>query len=147
MSGSGRVLGLDPGERRVGVAVSDPLGITAQGLDTIDLRSQPDLLAAVKRLVTDYDVRRIVVGHPVSMSGRPNESSKRAEALARRIERETGVAVTLWDERLSSREARRVLAGRRAKKSTVDRVAAVLILQTYLDSVGKREPHGEQDGC
>jgi len=132
-----RILGIDPGERRVGLAVSDPLGITAQGLDTFDRRSG-DFIAHIAELIEEYGIAGIVVGHPVSMSGRPNESSKRAEALARELETRFEVPVVLWDERLSSAEARRTVAGtgatRRKGKGTVDRIAAVLILQSYLDS-------------
>ena len=76
----------------------------------------------------------MVVGHPLSMSGRPNRASIEAQALARRIEETIGVPVRMWDERLSSAEARRVLAGSKTKKGSVDRIAAVLILQSYLDS-------------
>ncbi len=132
---AGRVLGIDPGERRVGLAVSDPLGITAQGLDTFDRRTG-DLMAHLLRVISEYEVAQVVVGHPVSMSGRPNVSSQKAEALAHEIERAAGLPVCLWDERLSSVEANRVLAGSRAKKGATDRVAAVLILQNYLDSRG-----------
>jgi putative Holliday junction resolvase len=130
-----RILGIDPGERRVGLAVSDPLGMTAQGLETFDRRGG-DLLDHVASLVDEYGVGTIVVGHPLSMSGRPSRSSERARALARDLERRLGLPVTLWDERLSSAEARRVTAGTGAtrRKGTVDRVAAVLILQSYLDS-------------
>jgi putative Holliday junction resolvase len=130
-----RVLGVDPGERRVGLAVSDPLGLTAQGLDTFD-RARGDLFEHLRAVIDDYGIGEIVVGHPVSMSGRRSESSKRAEKLARELERRFGLPVTLWDERLSSREARRTVAGTGAtrRKGTVDRVAAVLILQNFLDS-------------
>lgn len=130
-----RVLGIDPGERRVGLAVSDPLGLTAQGLETFDRRSG-DLLEHIAAVAAEYGVGAIVMGHPVSMSGRPSASSRRAEDLARRLERRLGVPVTLWDERLSSAEARRTTAGTGAsrRKGTLDRVAAVLILQSYLDS-------------
>jgi putative Holliday junction resolvase len=132
---SGRILGIDPGERRVGLAVSDPLGVTAQGLDTFDRRGG-DLLEHLATLVDEYRVVAFVVGHPLSMSGRPSESSKRAEALARALEKRFGLTVTLWDERLSSAEARRTVAGTGAtrRKGSIDRVAAVLILQSYLDS-------------
>ena len=128
-----RILAIDPGERRVGLAVSDPLGITAQGLETFD-RKGADLMDHLRSVVETYEVGEVVVGHPVSMSGRPNRTSIEAQALARRIEETIGVSVKLWDERLSSAEARRVLAGSRAKKGSVDRIAAVLILQSYLDS-------------
>jgi putative Holliday junction resolvase len=139
-----RILGIDPGERRVGFAVSDPLGLTAQGLETFD-RKRGDLIAHVSELVEDYGVTGFVVGHPLSMSGRPNQSSQRAEELARSLEKRFAMPVVLWDERLSSAEARRytsrrytsrrVTAGARGRdKGAVDRVAAVLILQSYLDS-------------
>ena len=131
-----RILGIDPGQRRCGLAVSDPLGLTAQGIDTFD-RKTGKLIDHIARIVEEYGVTRVVVGHPLSMSGRPNESSRLAESLAGEIERRLGLPVTLWDERLSSREARRTMSGTgaaRRDKGSVDRVAAVLILQTYLDS-------------
>ncbi len=83
----------------------------------------------------EYDVGEFVVGNPVSMSGRPNVSSHKARRLAEDIGGRFGVRVTLWDERLSTEEAKRVLRGSRAGKPSVDRVAAVLILQSYLDSL------------
>lgn len=133
-----RILAIDPGERRVGLAVSDPLGLTAQPLDTFDRRGG-DLFEHLGRLIRDYAVARVVVGHPISMSGRPSASSIAAEELARAIGERFGVAVTLWDERLSSQEARRAMAGTgiaKRSKGAVDRIAAVLILQGYLDSRG-----------
>ena len=130
-----RILGIDPGERRVGLAVSDPLGITAQGLDTFD-RREGELAGHIRTLVQHWGVGEIVVGHPLSMSGRPSETTRSAEALARELEGALGIPVTLWDERLTSVEAKRVLAGSRAPKGAIDRVAATLILQGYLDSKG-----------
>ncbi len=140
MGDTGRILGVDPGQRRVGLAVSDPLGVIAQGIDTFD-RNTGKLIEHIGLLVEQHGVIEVVVGHPVSMSGRPNESSRRARSLAREIERRFALPVILWDERLSSREARRTMAGTgaaRRDKGNVDRVAAVLILQNYLDS--KRNP-------
>ena len=130
-----RILGIDPGERRVGLAVSDPLGITAQGLDTFD-RREGGLTAHLRELVAQYEVGEIVVGHPLSMSGRPSETTRSAEALARELGDALGLPVALWDERLTSAEAKRVLAGSRAPKGATDRIAAVLILQSYLDAKG-----------
>jgi len=129
----GRVLAIDPGERRVGLAISDPLGITAQGLPTFD-RKRGDVIAHVRELVAHYEVERIVVGRPLSMSGRESESTKRAAEFARAIAQATSLPVETWDERLSSAEAHRVLRGTRAEKGAVDRVAAALILQGYLDA-------------
>jgi putative Holliday junction resolvase len=131
-----RILAIDPGERRVGLAVSDPVGITAQGLATFDRRTG-DLMEHIAALLRDYGVVHVVVGHPLSMSGRPNASSLAAEALAASVRDRFGLPVTLWDERLSSQEALRAMAGTgvaKKRKGAVDRVAAVLILQGYLDS-------------
>jgi len=130
----GRVLAIDPGERRVGLAVSDPSGIIAQGLETFDRRLDGDLVAHLNRLAREYDVTHIIVGNPVSMSGREGGASALARRLADEIRAGVGLPVELWDERLSSAEAHRVLAGSRAGKKAVDRVAASLILQNYLDA-------------
>lgn len=132
-----RILGVDYGERRVGLAVSDELLITAQGLDTFD-RKTGDLVGHLAALVERYDVGEVILGHPVSMSGRDNVTSRTVEALAGTIRDRLGVEVTLWDERLTSVEARRVLRGERADKGAVDRVAAILILQNFLDSRPER---------
>ena len=130
----GRILALDPGERRVGIAVSDATGIIAQGLDTFDRRMDGDLVAHLKRLAHEYDVTHIIVGNPISLSGREGEASALARRLADQIREGVGLPVELWDERLSSTEAHRVLAGSGAGKKAVDRVAAVIILQGYLDA-------------
>ncbi len=129
----GRVLALDPGDRRVGVAISDALGITAQGLETFD-RKSGDLLEHLKALASEYEIEQVIVGHPISMSGGSNAASQKSEALAESISAHLGLPVHLADERLTSREAQRVLAGSKAPKGAVDRLAAVLLLQTYLDS-------------
>ena len=128
-----RILGIDPGERRVGLAVSDPLAITAQGLDTFDAKNGVDLIDHVRDLVERYGVEEIVVGNPLGLSGKEGKPSERASDLARRLRENLAVRVTMWDERLSSREAGRVLRGMRAGKAAVDKLAAVIILQSYLD--------------
>ncbi|HEU4366115.1 MAG TPA: Holliday junction resolvase RuvX [Candidatus Krumholzibacteria bacterium] len=137
MTGSGdrrRILAIDPGERRVGLAVSDPLGITAQGLPTLDRRRDGDVVGRVRALLAEYDVERIVVGYPLALSGRETEASRLASAMAEELRAAFGLPVDLWDERLSSAEAERTLRGARAEKGAVDRLAAVLILQGYLDA-------------
>jgi putative Holliday junction resolvase len=132
-----RILGIDYGERRVGIAVSDELGITAQGLETFD-RKTGDVFDHLGSLIDQYEVGEVVVGNPVSMSGRPNQTSLEAQRIAGEIESRFGVRVVLWDERLTSAEARRTVAGsksgRKSGKKAIDRVAAVLILQGYLES-------------
>lgn len=132
------MLGIDPGERRIGLAVSDALEVTAQGLETFDRRSNGDLVEHIAALVQRYDVGTIVVGNPLRTSGEAGESSLRARALAERLRARLNLTVTLWDERFSSEEAGRVLKGTRAKKGAIDRLAAVLILQSYLDYRGRR---------
>jgi putative Holliday junction resolvase len=140
---SNRVLAIDPGERRVGLAVSDPLGITAQGLATFDRRGG-DLVDHIETLAREYEIARIVVGNPVSMSGRESQGSARARELAHELRSRLSLPVELWDERLSSAEAHRVLAGQRADKGSVDRVAATIILQGYLDAHSRHHDDDDQ---
>jgi putative Holliday junction resolvase len=134
-----RILGIDPGERRVGIAVSDPLGITAQGLDTFDRRRDGDIMARIRMLLEEYDVERIVVGHPLALSGRETDATRLAVELAAALRETFGLPVDMWDERLSSVEAGRTLRGERSEKGAVDRIAAVLILQGYLDAHREKE--------
>ena len=131
-----RILGIDTGERRVGFAVSDELGITAQGLDTFDRNGGGDLVDHIETLVDRYDVGQIVVGHPLGLSGQKGSSSDRAEELVRLLRARLKVDVTLWDERFSSEEAKRVVRGQRANKGDIDKIAAVIILQSYMDYLG-----------
>jgi putative Holliday junction resolvase len=136
MPRGGRILAIDPGERRVGLAISDELSITAQGLDTFDARGGKDFFDHVSTLLSRYGVTEIVVGDPLSLRGEAGESAHKARALASELQRRFKVTVTLWDERFSSEEAKRALKGRRAAKTTVDKIAAMIILQSYLDYRG-----------
>ena len=130
-----RVLGIDPGTVRWGLALSDPLGITAQGLETFTGSGEADFVEHVARLVEENEVGTVVIGLPLAMHGGEIEGSGRSRALARRIEERCGVAVELRDERMTSLEAERVLrqAGRIRDAGDVDRLAAVLLLQAWLD--------------
>lgn len=130
-----RILGIDPGERRVGLAVSDELGFTAQGLKTFDRRDGLSFMDHLTELVGSMEIGEIVVGLPLMLSGRAGGASKKAERFARLIERRIGIRVTLWDERFTSRQAERVLKGSRASKGAVDKISAVIILQNYLDFI------------
>jgi len=138
----GRVLGLDVGSRRIGIAVSDPLGITAQGLETLQRRNKRADLAALERVIREYAVREIVVGLPLRMSGAEGTQSEKMQLFAEELRKKFRLPVHLWDERLTSAEANRLLREtelsieRRAK--AVDRMAAVLILQGWME--GKRSP-------
>jgi putative Holliday junction resolvase len=134
----GRILGLDVGDRRIGVAVSDELGFTAQPVLTLVRKNRRQDLSSLARLVRKYGSSRVVVGNPLYMSGDVSPQALKAQALAQALQLETGAEVTLWDERLSTTEAHRHLdaAGRLPgnRRAVIDQVAAVLILQSFLDS-------------
>ena len=138
----GRILGLDVGTRRIGIAVSDPLGITAQGLETLQRRNKRQDLAALERVIRDYKVGEIVVGLPLRMSGAEGIQSGKMQVFAEDLRKRFHLPVHLWDERLTSAEANRLLREtelsieKRAK--AVDRMAAVLILQGWME--GNRLP-------
>lgn len=137
MSLGDRVLGLDYGERRVGVAVSDGLGLTAQPHSVIDL-ARMDLGEALAEIIVEYEIKRVVVGLPVSLSGSEGEVAARARAFGTEVADLTGLEVEMYDERFTSVEAERVLldAGTRRsrRKSVRDKLAASVMLQGYLDS-------------
>lgn len=130
-----RTLGLDYGERRIGVAVSDPTDRFAQPLET--LASGDATLERIAELVRDYEVRRIVVGLPLQMDGHAGPQAGRARRFGQRVARHTGLPVEYVDERLTSVEARRVVAESGGKpgrnRERVDRVAAAILLGTFLD--------------
>ena len=128
-----RILAIDPGDRRIGLAVSDKLCLTAQPLATFDRKMGKSFFRHLEGLVIHYNIGDIVVGHPLALSGRKTTSGNKAETLALKIREALDVKVTLWDERLTSVEANRVLKGSRAGKDAVDKIAAVLLLQNYLD--------------
>ncbi len=134
----GRILGLDVGDRRIGVAVSDELGFTAQPVLTLVRKNRRQDLSSLARLVRRYGSAQVVVGNPLYMSGDVSPQALKAQALAQALQLETGAEVTLWDERLSTTEAHRHLdaAGRMPgnRRGVIDQVAAVLILQSFLDS-------------
>jgi putative Holliday junction resolvase len=133
-----RLLGLDVGDARVGVAVSDPSGSVATPLSTLDGRTLDADLRPLVRLVEDYEVEAIVVGLPLSLSGEEGPQSRAVRERAQRWSQHLGVPLHFWDERLTTSQARRSLSeaglDERATRKAVDMVAAALILQTYLDS-------------
>ncbi|HIZ44441.1 MAG TPA: Holliday junction resolvase RuvX [Firmicutes bacterium] len=137
-----RIMGLDFGARTVGVAVSDPLGLTAQGVETVRRENENQLrrtLARLEALIAQYQVEKIVVGYPKHMNGDIGERAEKSAAFAEKLRKRTGLPVELWDERLTTVAADRALieAGvrRENRKHYVDKIAAVLILQGYLDSL------------
>ena len=135
----GRVLALDVGKRRIGLALSDELGLTAQGLPTLERTNNRQDYAALARLAAEKSVSLFLVGYPVSMSGRQGGQAEWVRQFAAGLEQRTGIAVKLWDERLTTVEAQRVLrqSGMSIEKRgrAVDRLAAVLLLQSYLDAL------------
>jgi len=136
--GEGRILALDLGRKRIGLALSDPLGLTAQGLPTLQRTRIRDDLDALAALVQAHGVKLILMGHPLHMSGQESRQSAYTREFATRLAEHTGLNVHLWDERLTSVEAERVLKQsgvsiqKRAK--AVDRLAAVILLESFLDS-------------
>ena len=136
-----RILGLDYGSKTVGVAVSDGLGITAQGLETIQRTQANKLrktLARIEQLIKEYDVEKIVLGLPRNMNNTEGPRVQATLEFQEMLKRRTGLEVILQDERLSTVSAERVLmesgVRRENRKEVIDKIAAVFILQTYLDA-------------
>jgi len=134
-------MGLDLGEKTIGVAISDPLALTAQGLKVIK-RSASDLeMKEIAKIVKEYEVTEIVVGYPKNMNGTIGPRAKMAEEYANSLKNELALPVRLWDERLSTIGAERVLLeadiSRAKRKKIIDKMAAVIILQGYLDSINR----------
>ncbi|HEY2039952.1 MAG TPA: Holliday junction resolvase RuvX [Edaphobacter sp.] len=138
LEGPGRVLGFDVGDRRIGVAISDPLGYTAQPLLTLHRTNRKADMKSVGRLLRRHGVVEGVVGNPLYMSGDVSPQALKAQAFAEDLRTEFGLEVHLWDERLTTTQAHRHLdeAGHAAmgRKGIIDQVAAVLILQSFLDA-------------
>ncbi len=136
-----RVMGLDFGSKTVGVAISDALLVTAQGIETISRKSPGKLrqtLARIEELADEYQAGKIVLGFPKNMNNTEGERCEKTLEFKEMLERRTGLSVILWDERLTTVAAERTLmesgVRREARKSYVDKIAAVLILQGYLDA-------------
>lgn len=137
-----RILGLDYGSRTVGVAVSDPLGLTAQSVETIWRKQENKLrqtLARIEELVSEYQVETIVLGYPKNMNNTIGERALKSLEFREMLERRTGLPVVMWDEWLTTIEANRTLmesgVRRENRKEHLDQLAAIFILQGYLDSL------------
>ena len=135
-----RVMGLDYGSKTVGVAVSDPLGLTAQGVETVWRKQENKLrqtLARIEELISEYQVERIVLGYPKNMHNTIGERALKSLEFKEKLDARTGLPVVMWDERLTTAEAERTLietgVRRENRKQFLDQMAAVLILQGYLD--------------
>ena len=139
-----RVLGLDVGSKTIGVAITDPLGITAQGLETLRRKNKRLDFEQLARLVRNYEVSEIVVGYPLRLSGVEGRQAEKMQLFAEELRKKFRLPVHLWDERLTSSQANRIL--REAELSikkrgeAVDRLAAVLILQSWMEARGAVGP-------
>ena len=135
----GRVLALDFGKRRIGLALSDELGITAQGLETLERTRIREDIARLSKLIVEKNVSLLLMGNPLHMSGHAGRQTEYARDFAHRLTSATGIPVEFWDERLTSVQAERVLreSGISIQKraAAVDQLAAVILLESYLDSL------------
>lgn len=137
-----RIMGLDYGTKTVGVAISDMLGMTAQGIETITRKEENKLrrtCARIEELIREYGVEKIVLGFPKHMNNDIGERAEKSLEFKQMLERRTGLEVVMWDERLTTVAAERTLiesgVRRENRKKYIDKIAAVFILQGYLDSI------------
>jgi putative holliday junction resolvase len=132
-----RVLGLDVGSKTIGLAVSDLLGITAQGLPTLRRKNKRSDFEQLEKLIRDYQIGELVVGYPLGMSGVEGTQGEKMRGFAEDLRQRFGLPVHLWDERLTSAQANRLLremeVSIKRRRQVVDRMAAVLILQSWMD--------------
>jgi putative holliday junction resolvase len=133
-----RIMGIDYGTKRIGVAISDPSCTMAHPLDIILVREDGSHMESLKKIARDYQVEKIVVGLPYNMEGDVGESAKKVMLWAEEVARELGLPVDLWDERLTTAEAHEVLMHLKVKgpkrRQIVDKIAASIILKSYLDA-------------
>jgi len=139
-----RIMGIDLGDKRIGIAISDPLGWTAQGVEVIRRDgNQGRDMSRIKELAASYDVERVVVGLPRNMNGTLGERGEKSKAFAEKIGFLLSLPVDLWDERLSTVAAEKALleadTSRAKRKKVIDKVAAAIILQGYLDAAGNKK--------
>lgn len=140
-----RILGLDFGQKTIGVAISDPFGWTAQGIEIIRRDKEESINKSVERIgeiIKQYNVEKIVLGYPKNMNNTIGERGEKTEAFKKKLEKTFNIQIILWDERLSTVGAERSLLeadlSRKKRKNVIDKMAAVFILQGYLDCNSKR---------
>jgi len=142
--GKGRVLAIDYGRKRIGLAISDELGMTARPLETLARTNRRDDLRRLRELARQHEVARIVVGNPVRLDGSAGEMAEQAARFAARVHKELGLPVEMMDERLSSWEAQETTAATKTKRdkqgASVDAVAAAVILRDFLEREQTRKP-------
>jgi putative Holliday junction resolvase len=132
-----RILGIDLGEKRIGLAVSDALGITAQGLETIQLKGEYEVCPKIMKVIEEKNIGKIVFGLPRNMNGTLGPQAQKVQKIAEKIKELSNLPIDFEDERLSTMSAEKVLleadTSRAKRKKAIDRLSAVIILQSYLD--------------
>jgi putative Holliday junction resolvase len=138
-----RILALDLGKKRIGLALSDELGITAQGLNTLERTGRRDDIEILRRLTVEKNIKLILIGDPLHMSGERSRQGDYTREFAKELEYKTGLPIRFWDERWSSREAERTLRGsgiaHDQRKPAIDKLSAIILLQSFLDSGEARQ--------
>lgn len=146
-----RILAIDFGLKRLGLAVSDALGITAQGLPTLERTRLEEDIGHIGKLAEEYSTERIILGHPLGHGGNETGMSRRVAEFAEKLRRRLNCPVELWDERLTSVEANRMLRATgmsiEKRRKAADRVAVVLLLQNYLDHRTNERARRETSGA
>lgn len=142
-------MALDIGKKRIGLAVTDELGITAQGIETLERTRIREDIERLGRLATERSIDTLLVGYPLHLSGSESRQSEYTKQLAERLGRSLGLPVVYWDERLTSREAERMLqtagASLSEKRRAIDRLSAVLLLESYLGFLTNQERAARED--
>ena len=143
------ILGLDIGDARTGVAISDELGIAAHPLCTIQRKSRKALLAELQELIAVHNVERIVIGLPLQLDGETGAQARKVKRFAEKLEQHVNLPIIFWDESFTTFEATQILQGtkkrRKKRKQVIDQVAAVLILEGYLEELRNARGKGQVD--
>ena len=144
-----RIIALDYGKRRIGIAISDPLQLIAQPLETLEHKNLVSTVKRLTELMRQYSVEKIVLGFPLSLRGRKTAFTRRVEQFGKNIEAKLGLPIVYWDERLTSVQARRTLITMNEKpsrkKDKIDKLAAALILQNYLETQLKTDDSKKEE--
>ena len=143
------ILALDYGRRRVGIACSDALGLTAQPYGVLDGRNRDLLISEIDKLISEKQIQKIIIGYPLNLKGQTGSATNRVERFAERLTSATKIPVELWDERLTSVQAQKVIhqMGKKPSqhKAKIDTLSAVLILQNYIDHHQMRQNRDEKE--
>lgn len=136
-----KILGIDLGEKRIGLALSDSLGITAQGLETIQIKEEQEIYPGIMKIIEEKNVDKLVFGLPKNMNGTLGPQAQKVEKIAKQLEKLSNLPIDFEDERLTTARAEQVLleadTSRAKRKKVIDRLSAVIILQSYLDRTAR----------